>query len=601
MIHLLIESILEPKGWPAGEGAGVLNFELQKGELPAPKSILIIQLTSIGDVTMTTPVIEGLREKYPEARIAFLVDEPSLNIVKDNPFLDEVILFDEYRYFEEIKTKRKTIAEVESELGHFIEDLRSKKFDLVLNFHLSRRAAIVSKLIGAREAIGLNIDDDENLFLHGNLWMYYRYLRMFVKREGEHFERFSHQAELNLRIAGVRPQDPRTTIFIDDAAEKEADGFLPQDELNEWIVGLAPGANWPSRRWRAEKFAQLGDELVRQYGARIILFGGREDQDLAQQMIGVMQAKPIDTTGRLSLKGLAALLSKCRVLISNDTGPIHIAGAVGTPVISICGPSFRGPYGGNGHLILQADIACRDCARTGCDDHRCMELIGIESVMKAVEIQILLLKGRKDEVEGLLKDSSLKEINFYFSGLKRPGKFFSYLPLKKEANSYCMAGKIEEMIQLKFWEHLNCVMCKVSENPISIEAMLGEIDGYFGDGKKEDFKREIEAEIERFGRLEGFCNQAAGLSGELHSRIKFQASSERRDKILATLNLLDEKIKEEGKPGRFLSFLSLPDYVLNPPADRRLWVAEESHRSYLRKKEACVFMSEALREILAKL
>jgi len=599
-VRLLIESILEPKGWPAGEGAGVLNFKLQRQELPTPKKILIIQLTSIGDVVMTTPVIEGLREKYPEAYIAFLLDEPSLDVVKGNPFLDEVILFDEYRYFREIKTRQKTTSEIEDELANFIEGLSSRNFNLVMNFHLSKRAAIITRLIEAENFLGLNIDKDGELFLRGNLWIYYIYLRMFVKRRREVPGRLLHQGELNLRLAGLSPGRFKTHIEIGEEGQKEGGKFLTSNgvEEEEHLIGLNPGANWLSKRWPWQKFAQLGDELHKEYGARIVIFGGVDDVKLGKKITEAMQTKPIDATGKLSLKGLAYVLSKCCLFITNDTGPMHIAGAVGTPVISISGPVFGGPYDRRGHIILHQDLDCIECGKTGCKDHRCMEEIEVRDILTAVKIS--LCGGIPSENDGT---------KYYYSGMGRsPESPFSYTPYHPSTEELC--ERILNLAYLKYWEYLNLQLTETGREIIPIEDitpyLTSSLQPMKNKKKKSEVSLRVEEEMSKFTELEDLCSHGEELAQRLHSLVKFGVkgpnSEDKEEKemeeLLARLYLLDKKIEGVGSAGRFLKFLGLLGRESSSLEDKKTRIITNSFQDYHTKREACIYLQGVLRKIL---
>lgn len=578
LFSLLIDSILHPKGWPAGEGAGVLEFDLIREELRRPDRILIIQLTSIGDVVMATPLIEALRNRYPGAYIAFLVDEPSYDVVSGNPFLDEAIQFDEYRYIDEIKSKKKGINEVCRELFLFVDGLRRKGFDLVVNLHLSKRSAILTRLIMERDAIGLLINDEGRLFLRGNLWIYYHYLRIFSKRGLDPINRWSHQVELNLRIAGLRPQRPRTYIRIEHS------------DLDGDLFGLCPGANWKTKRWPIERFARLGDLIWERYSLRPLILGGKDDIGIAKKMKGLMVSNPIDLVGRLSLKGLGGVLSRCRFLVSNDTGPIHIAGAVNIPTISICGPSFYGPYG-EGHIILQASIPCRSCGRTGCNDQRCMDLIGVDAIMTTVKILLSLKNGEFSKARRLVNHPSLNGIDIYYSGKGPLTKLFSYLPLR--VDSRAMGEKVLEWAHMVFWEYLNQKMCKVVEGSISIDQIISEINRH-PFLKKKGLKKWIKGIISELEDMERLCQRAEMLSLELYKEKK-------KGEVIQALSLIDEKIESFGRLGRMITFLGILPYKKTPSHNREKRIVEDNLVGYHIKKEACLFMQKTLEEVIIRL
>lgn len=428
-LQLLIEALLTKK-WPE---KGVSMHHVLASSKDRYTNILLIQLASIGDVVYTTPVFLGLKEGFKSPRVSFLTEAPQAELVKNDPNLDEVIPFDKNRFLEMILDGN--IDEAKKGLWDFVSGLRERKFDLIINLHTSPRSAILTRLIGdGGEFWGLCLDEKGKVVLAGNNWMHYRYAE---KREG----RLS-VVELNLLSSGVNPSKRETAIYIDNRSRDSANAILRsfKKKRGERLFGICPGSNYPSRRWPKENFARLGDLIETKYGGRIIIFGGKDDVERGEWIVDSMEGEAINLCGKTSLLELASILSECEVLITNDTGPLHIASAVKTPTITIAGPAWIGPYG-PGHLLLVARLACIGCPQYRCHHHTCMQVITPQMVLLALEI--LLRLKRKEEIEEMLHLPLFNEVEIMYSGDNPPTKLFALSPLKKmEAEPEIIKGVI---------------------------------------------------------------------------------------------------------------------------------------------------------------
>lgn len=440
LLFLLLESMVTLK-WPGGKG---LNLDYRpKGMEEKIEKILVVQLSAIGDVVLSTPTIRGLREKYPKGKIVYLAEEASSEIVLGNSNLDEVVIFKREGYVQDLK-ETGGLSEVVNRLRNFISSLREKGFDWVLNLNPTPRSAFLTHLIGARNTTGLTVDETARPFLNGNIWTLYKY-RYFMSGK-EFIEEFGrlNLSEINLGMAGVDPSKREITIFIDKDEQREGERFFEDHKIekDDLLIGLNPGSNLESKRWPANKFARLGDALIKEYRAKIIIFGGPAEDSLVSGIVAMMKNKPIvDVPCRTTLKTLAVLLGRCDHLITNDTGPMHIAAAMHTPIITICGPTRIGAYGGDGHIQIQADLDCVGCSpASACPSRECMERISVEAVRVALRFQ-------RGEVEEL---PEMPGINLYTSGRDIPGRLFSYRNLSDIGKDGLIDG-ILGVIELNLW------------------------------------------------------------------------------------------------------------------------------------------------------
>ncbi|MDD5477243.1 MAG: lipopolysaccharide heptosyltransferase II [Candidatus Omnitrophica bacterium] len=333
--------------------------------------ILISRTDRIGDVLLSTPVIKALRQKFPQAYIAMLVAPYAKDIVEGNPYLDEVIIYDKdgkhKSWWRSIK---------------FAGRLKKKKFDLAVILHPTNRLHLITFLAG----IPLRLGYDRKLGFLVN------FRKAHKKQEGR-----KHEAEYNLDLLselGIsgNPYDLFMPIrqdserYIADLFSKE--GINPQDR----ILAVNPGASCPSKIWPVENFARVAEKLARIHNFKIIILGGPKEIHLANKVAYEIKGKVINLAGKTSVSQLASIFKRCSLFISNDSGPVHIASAVGVPVISIFGrnqaglsPRRWGPLGKR-DKYLHKDVGCIQCLAHNCrKEFACLKAITVEDAVSAAE------------------------------------------------------------------------------------------------------------------------------------------------------------------------------------------------------------------------
>ena len=329
------------------------------------KRVLLIQTGFLGDLILSTPLIRATKEAFPSAELSFL-SIPSLAVVlAHNPNLTQVFTYDKrgkgVKGFLQVR-----------------ERLRKAKFDLALIPHRSLRSSLLALSAGIRERIGF--DRSAGFFL-------------LTKRVAYRWG--SHEVERNLSLLsplGIVPRPTSPELFPSEGEKGRVREFLrevgvsPQDRL----VGLAPGSFWPTKRWPRERFAQLG-RMIRGYGGKVVLLGSSSDRAICQAISSLMGGEAIMAAGRLTLLEAAWLLTKLRVLVANDSAPVHMASAMGTPVVALFGPTVPqfgfGPWGEG--KVIQRELPCRPCSPHGprsCPrgSWDCMLGIGTEEVFSRV-------------------------------------------------------------------------------------------------------------------------------------------------------------------------------------------------------------------------
>ncbi|MBU0759896.1 MAG: lipopolysaccharide heptosyltransferase II [Candidatus Omnitrophica bacterium] len=333
------------------------------------KRILIVRTDRIGDVVLSTPVITAVRAAFPEAYIAVMVSPQTREIVSGNPYLNEVIAYDKISKHKEFL---KTFL--------FANWLRGKRFDLALILHSTIRINIICCLAGIPRRIG---------YARGKMDFLLTHRLEYVKRLGE-----KHEIEYSLdvlRSLGVKAEPSPLVMPLKESVVKEADSLLFESGLkkDERFVVISPGASCVSRIWPSANFARLADILKECFGLSTVLVSGPEEVKIGEKVRESMSSKPVFLCGRTSLGVLAAVLKRASLLISNDSGPVHIACVVKTPVISIfsrkqkgLSPTRWGPYGER-NAIIHKDVGCVKCLAHNCSKgFLCLYSITVEEVLE---------------------------------------------------------------------------------------------------------------------------------------------------------------------------------------------------------------------------
>lgn len=338
--------------------------------------ILLIRLRNIGDVLLTVPTIRAFREAFPHASLTAVVNASTEEMLTGNPLLDEVLAFDP-------KWKELPLGQRAKKEMDFVWKVRRRRFDLAVNLTEGDRGAFLCLASGARYKVGLFSKDR-------SFW--------WKKRIFSHIVRIpdwkAHIVEQNLefpRSLGLNPHDKRVEIFYDAKDKERIDRLLQEEGVGprDSLVHVHPTSRWLFKCWRDEGMAKVIDGLQEIGKVRVVLTSGGEKKELdkIEQILRLCRTKPVSVAGKTTLKQLAALSQRCKFFIGVDTAAMHIAAAVGTPVIALFGPSGEfnwGPWG-NGHVVIKKDFECRPCGKDGCQGSkrsRCLEEISEEEVLE---------------------------------------------------------------------------------------------------------------------------------------------------------------------------------------------------------------------------
>ena len=321
------------------------------------RNILIIKPGAVGDLLQMTPVIRALKNYSPGARITFLVgSRATAELFRNDHRVNQTVVFD-----------RTDMHRSFSAQGELWRTLRSRRYDLVLNFQRSNLKAwlLASAAFPCRVLV------------------YHKAKDRTIHAVVNYLE--------TLAPLGIPPTDTGLELILDDASRAYAQELFSSRGLEvSPVVALNPGATHAVNRWPAARFAELADMIAAKLAVKAVIVGGPDDIPLAEEIRTLSRTKPHLLAGRTSLIQLGAVLEKCSVLVSGDTGPLHLATAVGTKAIALFGaadPARTGPVG-NGHRVIQAaGVACVPCRSRTCRNPsylECMVKITAAMVVDAV-------------------------------------------------------------------------------------------------------------------------------------------------------------------------------------------------------------------------
>ncbi len=334
----------------------------------AYKRILVVRLDRIGDVVLSSPVIAALRKAYPDSHIAFMVRPYASPALAGHPGLDEVIAYD----------KSMGLAGT----MRFIHFLRKQRFDLAIVLHPTARSHMLMYCAGIPERVG-----------------YDRKGGRFLTRRIPHTKQLGLRHESDyalevLRYIGVEPAAEPLHMRVAPETEERVRLMLAAHGIGdgERIVTICPGASCASKRWAPSRFAAIADDLASKRDVKIVIVGAPADRPAASAVVQAMRSAAVDLTGTTTVDDVAAIAKRSRLFISNDSGPVHIACAVGAPVISIFGRADRGlsprRWGprGSSAVAIHKDAGCVTCLAHRCrSGYRCLEAVTVSDVMAAAD------------------------------------------------------------------------------------------------------------------------------------------------------------------------------------------------------------------------
>jgi len=340
-----------------------------------PKRLLIIQLRRIGDVVLSTPVVRAIKLRYPGIHIVFLTESESRSLLENNPFIDELMVWESGQYSNPAYVIR------------ILRGLKEKKFDTVIDLQGSPRTALASFLSGAKNRIGFD----------------YRARGLFYDIKVKRDPRPKYGSAFKLDI--LKPfnfigDDLKPEIFLTAETRTFAKGFFSRHQLSgpDFKVALSPVSRRSYKRWLLERFAKLAAWLVSDFEAKVIILWGPGERHVAEKVAEEVGANVLISDQTQTLQEVAALIQSCDLFVGNDNGLKHIATAVGTPTFTIYGPSdsvsWTFPDAEN-HRYIKSSCSCRGRQKRKCPGPICLTSTSVEQVQNSLAPFIEEIISRK--------------------------------------------------------------------------------------------------------------------------------------------------------------------------------------------------------------
>jgi heptosyltransferase-2 len=340
--------------------------------------ILIVRTDRVGDVLLSTPAIKAVRDAYPKSHIAFMVSPYARDVVEGNPYLDEVIVYDK------LGSDRGIFG-----MLRFASKLIKKRFDLAIVLHPTQRAHMAVWLAGIPSRVGYDT----------------KFGWMLTKRL-PHTKHYGLKHEIDnvldlLKYVGIEAKDRSLCMPVQARCERKVKELFASAGIadKDTVITINPGASCPSKRWPADRFASVAAALAAKWNAKIVLISDDKDKVFADKAAAGLKSPCLNLAGMTTVCDLAAVLNRSKLFISNDSGPVHIACAVGTPVISIFGRSDRGlsprRWGPSGQrdMVLHKDTGCGVCLAHNCRvGFKCLDAVSVDEVVASADR--LLASGR---------------------------------------------------------------------------------------------------------------------------------------------------------------------------------------------------------------
>jgi len=335
-------------------------------------NILIVKLSAIGDVIHTLPSLAALRKLYPDANITWAIEDTSSDLISDHPYLDRVIVSHRKQWINDLRMGH--ISKPIREIRKFVNDLRKQPYDLVIDLHGLIKSAVLVLLSSGKRKLGYDsMQELSGLFLNEKI--------------PEDMNKHAVDRYLDfLRYLGADIKDPEFLIPIGEENKNRVEELLQRNDIDTKgpFVAVSPFALWDTKLWADGKFASLCDRIIEELAVRIVFTGS--DRRQLEHIQSRMKSPSVNLGGQTTLRDLAYLYQRSALLITTDSGPMHLAAAVGTPVIALFGPtdpSRTGPYG-KGHVVIRKDLSCSPCFLKKCESMECMADITIEEVFHVV-------------------------------------------------------------------------------------------------------------------------------------------------------------------------------------------------------------------------
>ena len=495
--------------------------------------ILIAQTTRMGDVLQTSPLIRAVRRKYPDAHIVVMVRNMGKTIAERNPDVDEVLVYDEDAIFINLRARDSDrLLKAYETADAFIHKLRNYQFDIAYNCTHSIASAMMMKLVGIPEVIGADLSDDWQFVLRG-AWINYFFTSVF------------HREYNDLNLCDItRHFVPEAAPFAELVFETKPEDETFAQELcarhgvteDDFMVCFQLGASEENKRWAETQFAGLAKKLHERYNAKIFLLGVREEEGLGHVFEQHAPNLAVPLYGKTNIPQVAALLKRARLLVTNDTGTMHIAASIKCPVVlvSVGYVHFRetGPYGA-GHCAVEwrrEFVGRADGVHGGLDERAAIQP---DHVLCAMELT--MANDSNAPVRQLDVTPELSEIDLHITRFAPDGCLEWYPVLRRPLNE-------RDLLRIAYramWlDHLGSEGSREAERE-SIAAMLG----YYAAPEPAQINTWKTERIVDFDQLAELGQKGIDETEKLIENLTSGHGARRAQQQVQTLMVLDEEMR----------------------------------------------------------
>ena len=372
----LIRSLFKRRVVSLVDSIGKLIFGRRNGSCSEDiKSILLIRLDHLGDVLLTTPAMRSLKKRFPQVRITMVIKEWSLEAIKNNPHIDNIIICNP---FWTIASKEGKKPEGICGIYHLIHLLRKEHFDLAIDFKGDVRNILITFLSGAKRRVSYGIRGGG-----------------FLLTDDIPYESEIHEIDKNLRLLnrlGINAQDDEMELYFNEEDMARVEQIFEQKgiDLSSQTIALHYGGASQFKCWDMDKFITLAERITENNSANVLFFGGPYEREALQ--LSEKIEKGIFLMPDLTVCQMAAALKRCALLVCNDSGPMHMGFAVGTPTVAIFGPTFPNRFGPKDlekNRVVRSGLSCSPCWHPdkpiGCKERKCFKSIEVGSVLAAIK------------------------------------------------------------------------------------------------------------------------------------------------------------------------------------------------------------------------
>ena len=326
-------------------------------------NLLIIKLRYIGDVLLATPTLRAIKAAWPDVRVTMMVNRGTEGVLSGNPDIDEILVLDKVSLAAQWR---------------LIVQLRRRRFDTVIDLTDGDRSAFLSWVSGASVRIGFNDEHRRRRVCYSAIVPPQPGLRHRIERD-----------LAALKSLGVPASEQQPKLWLTEEDEASADQLLDRLGIRREraLIILQPGARYWFKAWPAERFAELADRLASEYDCQVLIGGSKDEEALAQRIHEAATSRPVSIAGRTTLKQFASIAKRAALFVGNDSGAMHIAAAMGTPMVALFGPSNPDEWGPRGDRVqvLYKGLDCRACFHPTCNrgEQNCMKQLSVVAVYTA--------------------------------------------------------------------------------------------------------------------------------------------------------------------------------------------------------------------------